>query len=176
MSRYLIVVDMQNDFVTGSLGSEQAQKIVGAAKQRIEHAISLGEKVIFTRDCHGADYMSTREGRRLPVRHCIFGTEGFEIVPELAPLVEHAEVIDKPTFGSMSLAEKLIAADAEEAIEKITLIGLCTDICVISNAMILKAALPEADIAVDAACCAGVTIESHQTALEAMRACQIDIE
>lgn len=176
MSKYLIVVDMQNDFIDGALGTKYAEAIVPAVKARIEKGISEGERVIFTRDCHGTDYMKTREGRKLPVPHCVVGTHGFEISPELKELADSCEIIDKPTFGSIELAKKLAESDRSEKIEKITLIGLCTDICVISNCMVLKAALPEADIAVVSDCCAGVTPESHFTALDAMKACQVEIE
>ena len=130
--------------------------------------------VLFTRDTHGPDYPQTREGRVLPVPHCIAGTDGWQIAPSLQPYA--AEIIDKPTFGSTALGERLQAMNAQHPIESITLIGLCTDICVISNALLLRAFLPEVPITVDAACCAGVTPQSHRIALQAMRACQIEIE
>ena len=161
----LIVVDMQNDFITGSLGSEDAENIVPLVRAKIER---FDGRVIFTRDTHGEDYMKTQEGRKLPVPHCIKGTHGWEICDELAPFVK--EVIDKETFGSMNLPE-LIDGTCDE----IELCGLCTDICVISNAMILKAAYPQKTIKVDGKCSAGVTKESHENALKAMMAVQIEI-
>ena len=170
--RYLIVVDMQTDFVTGSLGTKEAQAIVGKVAEKIR---SFEGKVIFTRDTHTENYLSTQEGINLPVEHCIKDTPGWQIVPELDALRTGA-AIDKPTFGSTELSRLLAAENEQEPVESITLIGLCTDICVISNAMILKAELPEAKISVDASCCAGVTPESHKNALSAMRMCQIQIE
>lgn len=167
--KVLIVVDMQNDFVTGSLGSPHARSIVPAVLEKIK---SFEGDIIFTRDTHTEQYADTQEGQRLPVIHCVQNTEGWQIVPSLAPYARL--VFDKPTFGSLALMEHLKAMADE--IEEIELCGLCTDICVISNAMLLKAALPEVRITVDAACCAGVTPESHKTALDAMRAVQIDIK
>lgn len=168
---YLVVVDMQNDFIDMALGTKEAVAIVPKVKEKIQN---FDGKVIFTRDTHTFNYPDTQEGRKLPVPHCIIGTEGWEITPELKDLVE-AEIIDKPGFGSVELAMKLADADADEDIESITLCGLCTDICVISNAMLLKAYLPEVEIIVDSSCSAGVTPESHETALKAMAACQITI-
>lgn len=170
----LVVVDMQTDFVDGALGTAEAVAIVPAVKARIEAAVAGDERVIFTRDTHEADYLSTQEGRNLPVPHCICGSEGWEIIPALRGYAEGAEIIDKPTFGSAELGRRLARDD--EKIGKITLIGLCTDICVISNAMVIKAFLPEVSVAVDAACCAGVTPESHRNALSAMKVCQITVE
>ena len=167
--KYLIVVDMQNDFITGSLGSSHAAGIIPKVLEKVK---SFDGSVIFTRDTHGTDYMDTQEGRKLPVVHCVKGTNGWEICDALKPYVK--TVVDKITFGSMELPGILAAFG--EPVEEITLCGLCTDICVISNAMILKAAFPEVQIIVDASCCAGVTMESHRTALNAMSAVQIDIE
>lgn len=170
--KFLIVVDMQNDFIDGALGTKEAVAIVPAVKAKIE---SFDGRVIFTRDTHEADYLSTQEGKNLPVEHCIKGTDGWQICPELDAL-RREEPVDKPTFGSVALGQLLKAYDTyEEKIESVTLIGLCTDICVISNAMIIKAYLPETPIFVDAACCAGVTPESHERALDAMAVCQIKI-
>ena len=163
----LIVVDMQNDFISGSLGTAEAQAIVGNVAEKIK---SFDGKVIFTRDTHEENYMDTQEGKKLPVSHCIIGTEGWQIHPALTPYAR--EVIDKPTFGSVTLAHLISAMDN---VESITLIGICTDICVISNTMLLKAFMPEVRITVDASCCAGVTPESHKNALEAMKCCQINI-
>ena len=171
----LIVVDMQNDFVSGALGTPEAREIVPAVVERVEEGVRRGERILFTRDTHGADYLETQEGKHLPVPHCIRGTEGWEIVEPLRKYAEHP--IDKPTFGSSQLGRLLLLAENEGTpIEKVTLIGLCTDICVISNALLVKAFLPEAEVAVDAACCAGVTPESHRTALAAMGPCQISVE
>lgn len=172
MQDILIVVDMQNDFITGALGTAEAQAIVPRATEKIKQFTG---KVLFTRDTHGKDYLQTKEGQRLPVEHCIRGTSGWEICPELQPFCKEPP-IDKPAFGSAELGALLAKENERDTIRNITLIGLCTDICVISNALLLKAFLPEAEIIVDAACCAGVTPESHQTALRAMQACQIQIE
>ena len=172
MRRLLIVVDMQNDFVDGALGTPEAVAILPAVKARIEAAKETGEDIIFTRDTHQPNYMETQEGRKLPVPHCIENTPGWEIVPQLRELTAGCLVIDKPTFGSVKLGEILTG---REDIEAITLIGLCTDICVISNAMICKAALSEVPVTVEAACCAGVTPSSHDNALSAMKMCQIEV-
>lgn len=170
--RYLIVVDMQTDFVSGSLGTSEAQAIVPEVARKIR---AFEGKVIFTRDTHEADYLNTQEGANLPVEHCIRGTDGWQIVPELSALCT-GPVIDKPTFGSIELTRLLAEENAREPVESVTLIGLCTDICVISNALLIKAQLPEVPVSVDAACCAGVTPESHKNALSAMKMCQIHIE
>lgn len=176
----LIVVDMQNDFVTGALGSPEAVEIVPRVVQRVRQGLEKGETVLFTRDTHGADYAGTQEGRKLPVAHCIKGSEGWEIIPQLRPYA--ARPIDKPTFGSQTLGALLLARDEDlrkqgkPGVEKVTFLGVCTDICVISNALLVKAFLPEAEIVVEANCCAGVTPESHRTSLEAMKACQIAVE
>ncbi len=164
----LIVVDMQNDFITGSLGSKAAEAIVPQVVQKVQ---SFGGKVIFTRDTHSDDYLQTREGKKLPVKHCIKGTDGWQICDELKPYA--SLVTDKETFGSMELPG--ILKSFGENIEEIELCGLCTDICVISNAMILNAAFPEAAVKVDEKCCAGVSGESHAAALAAMRSVQIEI-
>ncbi|MBQ2956619.1 MAG: cysteine hydrolase [Clostridia bacterium] len=169
--KYLIVVDMQTDFVSGALGTKEAQAIVGNVKEKIA---SFEGRVIFTRDTHEENYMTTQEGRNLPVPHCIRGTDGWQIVPELTGMAE--EIIDKPTFGSTSLAALLAQENEKEAVESVELIGLCTDICVISNALLIKAQLPEVPVSVDAACCAGVTPESHNNALAAMKMCQIAVK
>ena len=171
----LIVVDMQNDFVSGALGTPEARRIVPAVAERVATGIRRGERIFFTRDTHGADYLHTREGRNLPVPHCIRGTEGWEIVEQLRPASAGQAILDKPSFGSAELGRLLAEENEKELIEKVTLIGLCTDICVISNAMLLKAFYPEVPISVDASACAGVTPQSHKNALEAMKMCQIDI-
>lgn len=174
--KILIVVDMQKDFVDGSLGTSEAVAIVPAVVERVKKAHAEGETVIFTRDTHEDNYLETQEGRNLPVMHCIEGTPGHEIIDELKPLAEGCTVIDKPTFGSTFLGEMLDGMNMAEPIEEITLIGLCTDICVISNAMIAKAHLTEVPVSVEAACCAGVTPASHNNALEAMKMCQIKVK
>lgn len=168
MSKLLLVIDMQNDFIDGALGTKEAVAIVPYVKEVIEN---FDGKVLFTRDTHFENYMDTQEGHNLPVPHCIKGTEGWEICPELKVLCTE-EPIDKITFGSKELPD--IVKEMSD-LESITLIGLCTDICVISNAMILKAFYPETPIIIDAKACAGVTPESHQTALNAMKMCQIQI-
>ena len=170
MQKILVVVDMQNDFIDGALGTAEAVAIVPKVAEKIKN---FDGTVIYTRDTHEENYMETQEGKNLPVPHCIRGTEGWQIRTELQQA--GAAVVDKPTFGSRALAEKLVEMNREEAIESITLIGLCTDICVISNAFVIKAFLPEMPIIVDAACCAGVTPESHERALEAMKVCQIAV-
>ena len=167
--RALIVVDMQNDFISGSLGTQEARAIVAKVKERIQRARGTGEDVIFTRDTHSQNYLCTQEGKNLPVAHCICGTFGWELAEGLAAAEE--KVIDKPTFGSTELGRYA----AEKGYEQIELIGVCTDICVLSNALIVKAFCPEAEISVRASCCAGVTPVRHATALEAMSACQIKI-
>ncbi len=167
--KYLIVVDMQNDFISGSLGSEQAKSIV---QNVVEKVRSFDGTVIFTQDTHDEKYLKTQEGKKLPVEHCIKGSVGHEICEELKPFVEFS--VEKCTFGSLELPN--IIKRGRSKVEEIELCGLCTDICVISNAMILKAAFPETRIVVDSSCCAGVTKESHETALNAMRAVQIEIK
>lgn len=166
--KYLIVVDMQVDFISGSLGSDLAKAIVSNVVEKVK---SFDGKVIFTRDTHFEDYMNTQEGRNLPVPHCIKDSDGWQICDELKPYADI--VIDKLTFGSIDLPN--LIKSFGEPIEKIELCGLCTDICVISNAIVLKAAFPETLIAVDSSCSAGVSIESHNNALNAMKAVQIEI-
>ena len=172
MKNYLIVVDMQNDFIDGALGTKEAEAIVGKVAEKIR---GFDGEVIFTRDTHAPEYMETQEGRRLPVVHCVKESAGWRIREGLEA-IRPCTVIDKPTFGSTELGVLLAQRDLEEKIGSITVIGLCTDICVISNALLIKALLPETPIVVDAACCAGVTPESHRNALEAMKMCQIAIE
>ena len=172
MQKILLVVDMQNDFIDGALGTAEAEKIVPLVKEKIE---GFDGTVLFTRDTHFDNYMETQEGKRLPVPHCIKGTEGWQIRKELDAL-RTTEAIDKLTFGSSELEQLLVKKNEEEPIESITVIGLCTDICVISNALLAKAFLPETEIRVDARCCAGVTPQSHENALNAMSVCQIVIE
>ena len=170
MKQILIIVDMQNDFIDGALGTKEAVAIVPKVEDKIRN---FDGEVFFTRDTHETWYLETQEGKNLPVPHCIRGTEGWQIRKELDAL-RKTDLIDKETFGSTDLAADLLALHEEE-IGSITLVGLCTDICVISNALLLKATLPEVPIYVDAACCAGVTPESHENALKAMEACQIKV-
>lgn len=172
----LIVVDMQWDFVGGALGTKEAVEIVPYVVGRVVDGVNRGETILFTRDTHESCYLDTQEGRNLPVPHCIRGTEGWEIIPQLTEYTEGRTIVDKPTFGSAELGTLLQELNQKEPVEKITLIGLCTDICVISNALLAKAFLPEVPVAVDASCCAGVTPESHANALAAMRMCQIAVE
>lgn len=169
--KVLIVVDMQNDFIDGSLGSEEAVKIVPKVVNKIKEFEGI---VIATRDTHQADYLETFEGKRLPAAHCIEGTKGWQITPLIAGLIKEKPV-DKPTFGSLDLAERIKELNNREEVESITMVGLCTDICVVSNAMILKASLPDVPVIVDAGCCAGITKESHSQALAVMKMCQIDV-
>lgn len=173
MRKILIVVDMQKDFVDGSLGTKEAQAMIPSVVAKVESYPI--ENVYVTMDTHGADYMETSEGKKLPVEHCIRGTAGWELNPEVATACRGARVIEKPTFGSVELMELLKAENQKEELE-IELIGLCTDICVVSNALLLKAAMPENRISVDASCCAGVTPESHEAALITMKMCQIEVK
>lgn len=171
----LIVVDMQNDFIDGALGTPEAQAIVPKVKKKIEEYRNReGDEIIFTRDTHNAEYLNTQEGRHLPVVHCVRGTHGWEIHDELKPNINpdsfNEGFANKTTFGDLRLGKCI-----KPYTRQIELVGLCTDICVISNAMILKATFPEIPIVVDASCCAGVTPESHKNALEAMKMCQIKI-
>lgn len=170
MKKLLVVVDMQADFISGALGTREAEAIVPAVVKKIA---AFDGDVVYTRDTHTADYLDTAEGKKLPVVHCVKGTGGWQIHPEVwkAGDGKTVAVIDKPTFGSMELGD-FAGAGQYDAIE---LIGLCTDICVISNALCLKARLWETPIAVCRDCCAGVTPASHENALAAMTMCQIDI-
>ena len=167
----LVAVDLQNDFIDGALGTKEATAIVENAKKKIK---AFPGPVFFTRDTHAPSYLETEEGKHLPVPHCIKGTKGWEIREELDEL-RKTEAIGKPTFGSVELGEKLKRLDEEEGVRSVTLLGLCTDICVISNAFVIKAYLPNAHIMVDSEASAGVTPESHRRALEAMEMCQVEI-
>ena len=168
MAKVLIVVDMQNDFIDGALGTAEAVAIVPYVKSVIA---AFDGKVLFTRDTHFDNYLQTQEGKHLPVPHCIQGTHGWQIHPELEAL-RTTEPIDKVTFGSSALPQLLAK---EEHLESVTFLGLCTDICVISNVMLTKAFFPELPVIVDAAGCAGVTPQSHKNALAAMKMCQVTI-
>ena len=172
MSRLLIVVDMQKDFIDGALGTSEAVAIVPNVVKKIEAHEGV---VIYTRDTHTEDYLNTQEGQKLPVVHCVKETDGWRINEEVAKagVTKDVIVIDKPSFGSVELGDVVKRLHAEGKADEIELIGLCTDICVISNAMIVKANLPEVPMYVDGSCCAGVTPASHDNALAAMRMCQI---
>ena len=167
--KLLVVVDMQNDFIDGALGSPEAVAILPYVKALIQ---GFDGKVLFTRDTHFDNYMDTQEGKNLPVPHCIKGSEGWQIHPELDAL-RTTEAIDKITFGSTELVDVI---GREQSVESITFVGLCTDICVISNVMTVKAFYPEIPLLVDAAGCAGVTPDSHKTALAAMKMCQVEVK
>ena len=172
MKPALLIIDMQNDFINGALGTPEAETIVDRVAEEIGR-YPAGD-VIATRDTHPENYLETQEGRNLPVVHCVKGTTGWELHPKIAAALKDAVIIDKPTFGSKELAEKLaLLAELDEL--EITLVGLCTDICVVSNALLVKAFLPETTVRVLADCCAGVTPESHKAALDTMRMCQIQI-
>ena len=170
MRKALVVVDMQNDFIDGALGTTEAQEMLPRLVEKLTAEQAAGTVLVFTMDTHGADYLQTQEGQKLPVEHCIRGTAGWQIADALQPFVrEAAAVIEKPTFGATALPAALGEYD------EIELVGLCTDICVISNALLLKAFYPEKPISVDASCCAGVTPESHANAVAAMRMCQVEV-
>ena len=181
--KVLVVVDMQNDFITGSLGSPAAQAIVPNVKKKIDEFVKNGDWIIYTRDTHFKDYLNSREGKKLPVEHCVYGTMGWRIPAGLIPPVtyENFLVYDKYTFGDPGLAtlirETLLDAGVYSDCDEIELVGLCTDICVVSNALLLKGEFYEdMEISVDATCCAGVTPETHEAALKTMTMCQINIK
>lgn len=172
MRKILLVIDMQNDFIDGALGTPEAADIV----ERVAEEIGKypAGNIIATRDTHGENYLDTQEGRNLPVPHCIKGTRGWELHPRIAAALNGAAVIDKPAFASTELAHRLARMAREDELD-VTLVGLCTDICVVSNALLVKAALPETPVRVAAECCAGTTPEGHRAALETMKMCQIQI-
>ena len=177
MRKILIVVDMQNDFINGALGSVEAQTIVPNVAEKVKN---WDGELLFTRDTHYENYMNTFEGQRLPVPHCIYKTAGWQIIDELTPFIKYSyDIIDKRTFGFEDWKHEIVDRyvndiDALSELD-ITLIGVCTDICVISNALALRMYFPNAKITVDASCCAGVTLEKHAAALEVMKSCQIDV-
>ena len=173
MRKLLLVIDMQKDFIDGALGTPEAVAIVDRVAEEIGKYPT--RDVFATRDTHPADYLNTQEGRNLPVVHCVKGTPGWELNEKIAAALGDAQIIDKPTFGSVALAEKLAAMAEKEALD-ITLVGLCTDICVVSNALLVKAFLPETPVSVIADACAGVTPASHAAALETMKMCQIGVK
>lgn len=174
MKKVLVVVDMQNDFIDGALGTQEAQAIVDNVVKKINE---FDGSVAFTQDTHNEEYLNTQEGSILPVPHCIFGTTGWRLNDKVAEAINaKAEVFVKYTFGSTTLGSWLAWTDSIEPLDEVVLIGLCTDICVISNALLIKAFLPEVKVTVDAACCAGVMPQSHENALRAMQMCQVNIE
>ena len=167
----LIVVDMQNDFIDGALGSKMAQAIVENVNQKVKDAEENGKVIIFTKDTHYENYLDTEEGKNLPVPHCIINTEGWEITDKIE-VPNDANILQKNTFGAKFLSDYLLMCDN---IKNIELVGLCTDICVISNAIVAKTTEPNAHIIVDASCCAGVTPKSHDIALSTMQTLQIEV-
>ncbi len=173
MKNFLVVVDMQKDFVDGSLGTKEAQGIVSKVCEKIKN---FDGEVICTFDTHSENYLETSEGRKLPVKHCIKGTEGWELDENVKSALENISytLVEKPTFGSVCLPE-IIKEKAKGEDFTVELVGLCTDICVVSNALLIKANFPEKEIYVDSACCAGVTVDSHNAALETMKSCQINV-
>ena len=184
MKRTLIVIDMQKDFIDGALGTPEAQAIVSAVREKISTYRKRGDEIIFTRDTHGPDYLSTPEGRKLPVEHCLRGTEGWKLVPEVEAVYQEEDpacpakvLVEKPTFGASELpgAVNKFLTENNAVVEKFRVYGVCTDICVISNAMLLRAFFPETPIEILAGLCAGVCPEAHETALKAMGACQFDV-
>lgn len=166
--KLLVVIDMQNDFITGVLGNDECRAVVSNVVKKVE---ATDADIVYTLDTHNDNYLQTQEGKKLPVPHCIRGTEGWQLIPELKN-IKAVRGFEKNVFGSIELAEWI----KENGYTDVELIGVCTDICVISNAMTIRAVNPETQISVDAACCAGVTPQSHKTALDAMRACQVNIE
>lgn len=174
MVKILVVVDMQNDFIDGSLGTNEA---VGILPNVVDKIKNFDGEIIFTRDTHQTNYLTTQEGRNLPVEHCIEGTYGWEIHEDINNLIGELKtpIYNKDTFGSKELIQELVELSKEKEIKEIQLVGLCTDICVISNALTIKTFLPEVRISVDSSCCAGVTPESHLNALGAMKVCQIEV-
>ncbi len=180
MKPILLVIDMQQDFVTGCLGTPEARAIVPAVARRVGQAKANGETVIFTLDTHQQDYLETAEGKSLPVAHCISGSEGHALIPELAPFAREARVTEKPTFGSLWLMGELAGmarayGSPEGQGMVIELCGVCTDICVVTNALLIKTRLPEAQLIVHADLCAGVTPEKHVAALDVLRSCQVRV-
>ena len=171
MDKLLVVVDMQIDFITGSLGTSEARGIVPRVVEKVKHALRHKSTVVYTMDTHEEDYLETLEGRNLPVKHCIYGTDGWELIPELRGLLSELSQFRKPTFGSMALAMEY----QKKHFSEIELCGVCTDICVVSNALLLRAALPDTRIVVDSSATAGSTIEAHKAALLVMKQNHIDV-
>lgn len=172
--KLLIVVDMQNDFIDGALGTKEATEIVSNVAQKINDYRAQKNFIVFTRDTHQKNYLQTQEGKNLPIVHCIEGSDGWQISKKLN--TQDSKIFNKPSFGSLELAEYISRLPELSQIQEIELVGLCTDICVISNALILKAKFPEMAISVDSTCCAGVTPQSHTNALNAMKMCQVCVK
>lgn len=173
MKKILIVIDMQNDFVDGALGTKEAEAIVAPVLEKINEYPRAD--IIATRDTHEENYLETQEGRMLPVAHCIRGTAGWALNAQIAEALEGVTMIDKPTFGSTALVDYIFSAYEKEDLE-VEMVGLCTDICVVSNALLLKAKMPEMKITVDSLCCAGVSPKTHEAALTTMTMCQINVK
>lgn len=175
MNRILIVIDMQNDFITGSLGTKEAREIVPKVEKKIEEYQNNNDAIIFTRDTHKDDYPETAEGRKLPVKHCVKNTDGWKIGLKVNPY--DYRIVNKSSFGYCNWEKIIFDYLTAKKYQDVTieLVGVCTDICVVSNALIIKALYPEINIVVDASCCAGSTPEKHKAALEVMKSCQIDV-
>lgn len=173
MKKILIVVDMQNDFINGLLGTKEAVSIIPNVVNKIKKYNDDNDLIFFTKDTHYDNYLETQEGRKLPVKHCIKKTNGWELQEEIKIFAEN--IYEKNTFGSIELAETLTILTSKNKNIQIELVGLCTDICVISNAILIKSFIPEAKILVDASCCAGVSIQSHKNAIASMKMCQIEV-
>lgn len=173
MKKLLVVVDMQKDFIDGSLGTKEAEGIVDRVVDKISQYPK--ENIIATRDTHEQNYLETQEGKNLPVLHCVRNTKGWEFDQRIAQALNGATIIDKPAFGSVELAELLYQKWNEDEFE-VELVGLCTDICVVSNAIMLKCKIPEMKISVDASCCAGVTPQTHEAALTTLKMCQVSVK
>ena len=173
MRKLLIVIDMQNDFIDGALGTPEAVAIVENVKAKIRSYPAAD--ILATKDTHETHYLQTQEGKNLPVEHCIRGSKGWEIREDIAELLDGVKIYEKPTFGSVAMALDVAEISQDEEIE-VEMVGLCTDICVVSNALLLKAMMPEVKISVDASCCAGVTPESHDAALKTMKMCQVEVK
>ena len=171
---YLVIVDVQNDFVTGSLGTKEAEEMLPTLLKKVEN---FDGTILLTKDSHTEQYLMTQEGKNLPVSHCVIGTNGWELPTELEEALREKEVkvYQKPGFGSFDLVEDLKKWYEEGKVESVELVGICTDICVVSNALLIKSALTELPILVDASCCAGVTKEKHLKALDVMESCQIKV-
>lgn len=173
MNKVLIVVDMQKDFIDGALGTPEAQAIVPNVQKKIDEYVAGDAQIVFTRDTHTNRYLKTSEGKKLPVVHCVKGTDGWQIPEDIdIPGCLH---VDKHTFGYPYWDTSALVMAEEDGVEQIEIIGLCTDICVVSNALIIKALFPEIEIAVDARCCAGTTPEAHKAALQTMKSCQVTV-
>lgn len=173
MKKILVVIDMQNDFIDGALGTKEAEAIVDNVVAKIGEYPA--DCVYATRDTHQKNYLDTMEGKKLPVVHCVEGTKGWELNEKVSEALKGAVIVNKPSFGSPALADMLAAESVGQEEMEIELVGLCTDICVVSNAILIKARMPEVNVTVDASCCAGVTPESHNAALQVMQMCQVEI-